>query len=150
MAEEKAATAKKKSVTGRDDSERVSATAATDKAIINCIEIVHQRLLFTVSTSGLHKGLKSHGSAIKLVSTANFPLLTPRSFSITREIVFTMKYGSPSVKYKVGIHDQGDLLNYFSAEREILENYSKIHVQVVESDVLGSAVSRPEKGMPIW
>ena len=87
----------------------VKPSTATDAAMRNCIMSTHHLLLLTMSTKGLQSGLIIHGSPMMLVSRARVPLGIPRSLNTIREMVFTMKYGRPSMKYNEGTHNQGFL-----------------------------------------
>ena len=85
----------------------VKARSATAVAMASCIDTIHQRLLFRISTKGLQRGLISQGRPIRLVRSARRLFSIPRSLRITTDMVFTIKYGRPSAKYRVGTQSQG-------------------------------------------
>jgi hypothetical protein len=63
-----------------------------------------------ISTNGLQSGLMTHGRYRRLVYMAISPVDMPMFVNITTDMLFTMKYGIPSAKYSVGIHDHGEFL----------------------------------------
>ena len=75
--------------------------------IIICIAVTHQRFVLMMSTNGLQRGLMTHGRYRRLVYIAISPLDMPILLNMITDILFTMKYGIPSAKYRVGIHFHG-------------------------------------------
>ena len=75
--------------------------------IITCMERTHHLFVLMISTKGLHRGFITQGRYRRLVYIAMSPFDIPMFVNIITDIVFTMKYGIPSAKYNVGIHNQG-------------------------------------------
>src|SRR5574344_659023 len=86
----------------------VSVSSIINAVIITCIEIIHQRLVLTTSTSGPHSPFRNQGKYNGVVKNAISPLGAPILVNIITEILFTTKYGTPSAKYKVGTQNHGD------------------------------------------
>ena len=75
-----------------------SASAKKSRTMAPCMDNTHQRLVFTRSTKGPQKGLISQGRYSRLVHAAMDALPMPRRLSRITEMLFTTKYGTPSVK----------------------------------------------------
>ena len=75
--------------------------------MIICMAIIHHLLVLIMSTNGLQRGLMTHGRYRRLVYIAISPLDMPMLLNMITDILFTMKYGIPSAKYRVGIHFHG-------------------------------------------
>ena len=84
------------------------ASRANATAIRACMATIHQRLVLRMSTNGLQSGLMVHGRYNSPVYKAMVSFGTPRRVNIITEMLFTMKYGIPSAKYRVGIQNHGD------------------------------------------
>ena len=75
--------------------------------MIICMAIIHHLLVLIMSTNGLQRGLMTHGRYRRLVYIAISPLDMPMLLNMITDMLFTMKYGIPSAKYRVGIHFHG-------------------------------------------
>lgn len=86
----------------------VKATPAKDAPTNNCITTIHHRFVFNISTTGLQKGLMTHGKYNQLVYKAISVFDNPKRLYITAAMDITTTYGIPSAKYKDGTQAQGE------------------------------------------
>ena len=84
-----------------------NAMPASEAPMRACIVNTHQRLVFKRSMKGLQRGLMTQGKASQPVKRPTSASVKPICIYITTESPVTIMLGSPSAKYRVGIHAHG-------------------------------------------